>query len=78
MNIYATRIKRKQIPENTIKYLGVNEFNGKSVTIISGGHLNHNGEFQIFAATQGRWLMSVIHIREIKEDLKTDYYYICD
>ena len=53
-NIYANRIKKSQIPENTIKYIGINSGNNKKVIIISGGHLNHNGNIQIFAGVQGR------------------------
>lgn len=78
MNIYATRIKKSEVPQDAIKYVGINQFNGKLVTVISFGHLSHNGEFQIFAATQGRWLMSVIEVQEFQNNLKTDYYYICD
>lgn len=78
MNIYATRIKKSEVPQNAIKYVGINQFNGKLVTVISFGHLSHNGEFQIFAATQGRWLMNVIEVQEFQNNLKTDYYYICD
>ena len=78
MNIYATRIKKSEVPQDSIKYVGINQSNGKLVTVISFGHLSHNGEFQIFAATQGRWLMSVIEVKEFQNNLKTDYYYICD
>lgn len=77
-NIYANRIKKSEVPEGAIYYLGVNTSNGKTAIIISFGHLSHNGEFQVFAATQGRWLMNVNGVIEITKPVTADYYYLCD
>lgn len=77
-NIYGTRIRKNEIPEDMIKYLGVNPQNGKTVMVLSGGHLSPIDNFQIFAPINGRWLMQVINIKEVKENVKADYYYVCD
>ena len=76
MNIYVNRVKRQTAQTY---YIGTHQFNGKKVCVLSGGKIwNFDGNFQIFAAVQGRWLMSVINVTEVNECPKADYYYLCD
>ena len=79
MNIYANRISKTQAKQltNCVIYVGSNQFNNKRIAVISYGRLNHNGEFQVFAANQGRWLYSVVNVTETSE-LNADSYYLCD
>jgi len=74
MTLYGKRTTRTTA---NVYYIGINPMNGKTVCVLSGGHLNHDGWFQIFAANAGRWLMNVHDVHELNELPKADYYYVC-
>lgn len=77
MNIWATKVKKFEKQEGQVLYRGINEATGKLITVVSAGHLNHNGHIDIFAATAGRYLMSVDCVCEVN-DYKPSTVYICD